>query len=182
MKIGLTGTHGIGKTSLAYALVGELKSRGIKAGMIREFVRECPLPAGTEENNSAEAQAWILARQVAEEIEAASRFDVVVCDRTVIDNYAYFIWAKEKFGCKPEIENFCKAIFENWSKTYDFIFKLEPAFNPQNDGFRSISPDWQMEIDRLVEKNISSLGISAHRLELKANRERSDDVLKVVKI
>jgi len=182
MKIGLTGTHGIGKTSLAYALVGELKSRGARAGMIREFVRECPLPAGTEENNSAEAQAWILARQVAEEIEAASRFDVVVCDRTVIDNYAYFLWAKEKFSAGAQIESVAKSIFENWSRTYDFIFKLEPAFNPQNDGFRSTNPDWQMQIDMLVDKNISSLGINAHKLELKANRERADDVLKVVKI
>ncbi len=182
MKIGLTGTHGIGKTSLAFALVGELKSRGVKAGMIREFVRECPLPAGTEENNSAEAQAWILARQIAEEIEAASRFDVVVCDRTAIDNYAYFLWAREKFGCSKEIENFCKAIFENWSKTYDFVFKLEPAFNPQNDGFRSTNPDWQMQIDRIVNENISKLGINARKLELKANRERADDVLRVVRI
>ncbi len=182
MKICLVGTHGIGKTSLAHSLVGELKSRGVNVGMLKEFVRECPLPTGTEENNSIEAQIWILLRQVIEEIEAEKKFDVVVCDRSVIDIYAYFLSVRKKFGSRTEMDKIAEGIFKNWGKTYTNIFKLQPAFLPPEDNFRSTSPDWQVEIDRLVDANLKELGISAHEVPLSSVRDRVDSVLSVVKI
>src|SRR3989344_4121326 len=181
MKIGLIGTHGIGKTSLAHSLIGELKSRGANAGMLREFVRECPLPTGTEENNSAEAQMWVLLRQVQEEIEAEKKFDIVVCDRSVIDIYAYFLSVRKKFGSSAELDKIAEEIFKNWGKTYSHVFKLPPAFSAPEDNFRSASPEWQTEIDRLVNANISELGIETHDVPLASLRDRVDSVLNVVK-
>jgi hypothetical protein len=38
-----------------------------------------------------EAQAWIFLTQMAEEIRSGSQHDALVCDRSVLDNYAYLV-------------------------------------------------------------------------------------------
>mgnify|MGYP001154007024 CR=1 FL=1 len=91
MKLAFIGTHGVGKTTLCYDLVASLKRRGVNADMVKEVARLSPLPINRQ--TSLDAQLWILATQVAEEIRSASRHEVVICDRSVLDNYAYLVFA-----------------------------------------------------------------------------------------
>ena len=62
------------------------------------------------EETSFEAQAWILHTQIAEELLAQSRYPVVLCDRAVVDNYAYLAHPhiyrvlKDGIGCPQTIE------------------------------------------------------------------------------
>jgi len=67
--------------------------------------RLSPLPINRK--TSLEAQTWILATQVAEEIRSAANHDVVVCDRSVLDNYAYLLFA---CGRQRAIERFGRAL------------------------------------------------------------------------
>ena len=53
---------------------------------------ETPINEGT----TYDAQAWILHTQIAEEIAAAASNEVVICDRSVLDNYAYLV---ARVGC-----------------------------------------------------------------------------------
>ncbi len=183
LKVGITGSHGTGKTSLAHSLVGHLKELGFNAGYIREFVRDCPLPVGTEAKNSATAQAWVLCRQLTEELEALQKYDILVCDRTVIDNYAYFLWnlRNGKLG-DDALQNIANSIFNNWANTYDFIVKLPVTVPLSPDGFRSTDLSWQMEIDKIIDEVLAIKNIKYHVIKIATNYVRVDEILKVLNI
>ena len=91
MKLAFIGTHGVGKTTLCYDVAALLKRHDLDADIVKEVARLSPLPVNRQ--TSLEAQTWILATQVAEEIRSASRHAVVVCDRSALDNYAYLVLA-----------------------------------------------------------------------------------------
>ena len=115
MKLAFIGTHGVGKTTLCYDLAAALKRQGINVDMVKEVARLSPLPINRK--TSLDAQTWILTTQVAEEIRSSSHHEVVVCDRTVLDNYAYLTFA---CGRQKAIERFV----DYWMKSYDLLFKV----------------------------------------------------------
>jgi len=87
MKVAFIGTHGVGKTTLCYDLAAGLKKRDLTVEIVREVARECPLPINRE--TTLKAQAWILHTQIAWELQAEAKADVVFCDRAVLDNFCY---------------------------------------------------------------------------------------------
>ena len=89
LKVAFVGTHGVGKTTLSYELAAELKRRDKGVDLVKEVARRCPLPIN--EGTTVEAQRWILHAQIAEEIAVGAQAEVVVCDRAVLDNYAYLV-------------------------------------------------------------------------------------------
>lgn len=183
IKIGITGAHGTGKTALAHSLVGHLKELGFNAGYIREFVRDCPLPVGTEKENSIPAQTWILCRQLIEELEAVHKYDILICDRTMIDNYAYFLWnMRAGRPASEELQKISSSIFDSWAHTYDFILKLPITVPLSPDGFRSTDIKWQLEIDKIIEEILSSKNIKHHLIKLAPNHVRIDEILKILNI
>jgi hypothetical protein len=82
---------------------------------------------------------------VAKEIDLASRFDAIICDRAVLDNYAYMVHAT---GERPELE----AFIAHWMKTYTLLVKVPIVEPPPFDGTRDTSVEFQRDIDRLIDK------------------------------
>jgi nicotinamide riboside kinase len=145
-KVALVGTHGVGKTTIAYELGGVIKRRGITVELLTEIARECPFPLN--EQASREAYQWIIARQVQLEIEKSTRADVLVCDRSVLDNFAYYV---RRFGATGPGPEALGAYCREWMKTYDLLIRL-PIMEPLvADGFRSVSEGFQRDIDRLCD-------------------------------
>ncbi len=70
-KVAFIGTHGVGKTTLAYGLASRLKRRDVNLEVVVEVARRCPLPLN--EGTTLEAQAWILHAQIASPSCAAAR-------------------------------------------------------------------------------------------------------------
>src|SRR5678815_4713243 len=97
LKVAFVGSHGVGKTTLCYDLASQLKRLDLGVDLVKEVARRCPLPINEE--TTLDAQAWILHTQMAEEIAAAATYEVVVCDRSVLDNYAYLV---ARVGRRPE--------------------------------------------------------------------------------
>ena len=89
MKIALIGTHGVGKTTLCFELAALLKRRHYDVEVVREVARRCPLPINEE--TTAAAQEWILHTQIAWEIEECASHELVLCDRSALDNYCYMV-------------------------------------------------------------------------------------------
>src|SRR5262245_21361742 len=75
-KLAFIGSHGRGKTTLAFGLAARLKARDVSLEVVHEVARRCPLPINEE--TSVAAQSWILHTQVAEELVAAARYPVVL--------------------------------------------------------------------------------------------------------
>jgi len=166
MKIAFIGSHGLGKTALCYDLVARLKRDGIDADMVKEVARACPLPVN--QTTSLDAQRWILCTQMAKEIETMARCAVTVCDRSVLDNYAYLARAH---GYQEDIE---AGFLDNWIHTYALTVYLPvPTGGIQADGFRDIDAAFVRDIDRqvciLIQRYFRSQ--SDQFLALTSNRE-----------
>lgn len=145
----------MGKTTLCYDVAGLLKRRDIQVDIVKEVARLSPLPVNRQ--TSLDAQTWILTTQVAEEIRSAAHHQVVVCDRSVLDNYAYMVLA---CGRQKGIERFV----EHWMKTYDLLFKVPLAGPGSEDGFRDTDLIFMRSIDELVDSLLAEKRIAHHSL------------------
>ena len=154
-KLAFIGTHGVGKTTLCYDLASVLKRRGVDTDIVKEVARLSPLPINRK--TSLEAQTWILMTQIAEEIRSASQNRVVVCDRSVLDNYAYMVLA---CGRQKPIERFV----DHWMRTYDLLFKVPVVGQAAADGVRDTDEFFMRAIDDLVERMLAEKEIHCVRL------------------
>jgi len=171
MKIAFIGTHGVGKTTLCYQLAAVLKRLDIGVDLVKEVARGCPLPINRETN--AAAQNWILHTQVSREIELAARNDAIVCDRAVVDNYAYMVHAA---GHRPEIEPFIR----HWMSTYTLLVKVPVVAPPSFDGTRDTSVDFQLAIDSLIDELCRDFGLAPLHLPPAARDRWVEEVLKAM--
>jgi nicotinamide riboside kinase len=155
-KIAFIGSHGVGKTTLCYGLAARLKRWDVGVEVVHEVARRCPLPINEE--TSVAAQSWILHTQIAEELVAQARYPVVVCDRSVLDNYVYLLLAAGRQE-GPE------KLVEYWLRGYDLLIHVPIAERLSPDGVRSPDPGFQQAVeDRLVQE-IGARGLPVLRLD-----------------
>jgi nicotinamide riboside kinase len=155
-KIAFIGTHGVGKTTLCYGLAARLKRRDISLEIVHEVARRCPLPINEE--TSVAAQSWILHTQIAEELTAAARYPVVICDRSVLDNYVYLLIAA---GRQQTVD----TLVDHWLKTYDLLVRVPVVTDLSDDGFRATDPAFQRAVDERVQAELSSRQLPALHLD-----------------
>jgi hypothetical protein len=161
MKLAFIGSHGVGKTTLCFDLAARLKRLDLPVDLVSEVARSCPLPINRE--TTLDAQAWILHTQIAQEIGATRPNLVLICDRSVIDNYAYLV---HRIGRRAEYD----ALVSHWVRTYDVLIKVPILGAPTCDGRRDLSAAFQAEIDATLEALVSAFGVPLHRLD-PADRE-----------
>ncbi len=152
MKMAFIGTHGVGKTTLCYELAAALKRLDISVDLVKEVARSCPLPINRETTD--DAQNWILHTQVAQEISLGAAYETIICDRAVLDNYAYMVHAS---GRRPEFEPYIR----HWMLSYDLLVKVPVLAPPSFDGTRDTSVDFQMGIDALIDDLLVDFGLKA---------------------
>ncbi|MBT4177772.1 MAG: hypothetical protein HOE02_05745 [Candidatus Marinimicrobia bacterium] len=145
--IAYSGTHGTGKTTAAYQHVVNLKmaypDKSVKA--LCDLEDLCPYDINKE--GSRETQTWIFSNQINQELTNLKEFDIVVCDRTLIDvigytqalgfddlaaamfSFAcYHIQAYSKIYCKKIINNrFCFS--DGIRETKDPVFRQDVENN-----------------------------------------------------
>lgn len=167
-KVAFLGSHGVGKTTLCFELAAKLKRRDLRVDMVKEVARSCPLPLNRDTTQAA--QSWILHTQIAREIEAAVHHDVIVCDRSVLDNYAYLVC---KFGRAPEFD----GVIASWLPTYGLLVKVPIVTPPRFDGIRDVTSDYQQEIDRTIEGLIRDFRVDCVRLPAWSRDQWIDHVL-----
>ncbi len=156
MKIAFIGSHGVGKTTLCFDVAARLKRLDLAVELVKEVARACPLPIN--QDTTLEAQAWILHSQIAEEIVATSRYDVVVSDRSVLDNYAYLV---HQAGLRPAYD----PLVRDWMATYDGLFKVPIIEPPSFDGTRDTSETFQREVDTIIDELLDTFAIPCLRLD-----------------
>lgn len=166
-KIAFIGTHGVGKTTLCYGLASRLKRRDVSIDVVHEVARRCPLPINEE--TSIAAQSWILHTQIAEELVAQARYPVVICDRSVLDNYVYLLLAA---GRQQPLEN----LIELWLRSYDFLVHVPLTEQPAPDGIRSADPAFQRAVDERLVRELGDRGLHALRLDPGRRAEWLDQV------
>jgi len=168
VKLAFIGTHGVGKTTLCYDLGAVLKKRGLHVDLVKEVARLSPLPINRQ--TSLEAQMWILSTQIAEEIRSAAHHEVVVCDRSVLDNYAYLVFAAGK-------QRWLEPLVNRWMRTYDLLFKVPISGAAAADGVRDTDEFFMRQIDKLVDELVKDRGLTCDRLP-EGRREEWAEIVK----
>ncbi len=156
MKLAFIGSHGVGKTTLCFDLASRLKRQDRAVDLVKEVARSCPLPINRD--TTLEAQAWILHTQIAHEIAAVAQNEIVICDRSVLDNYAYMV---HQAGRQPAYDELVRT----WVGSYDGLFKVPVIDPPSFDGKRDVSAEFQHTIDQTIDTLATALGISCHCLD-----------------
>ncbi len=156
MKLAFIGTHGVGKTTLCFDLAARLKRLDWSVDMVKEVARDCPLPINRDTN--LDAQEWILHTQIAQELAAIHRHEIVVCDRSILDNYAYLV---NKLGRRPELD----PLVASWLPGYRLLVKVPIWRRPTYDGVRDTGRDFQESVDRSLDALIEAFGVNVLRLD-----------------
>ena len=88
-KIAFSGAHGTGKTTSVADTFYNLKIKhpNKTITIICETAKECPFKINKD--GDLTSQFWIFNKQMLREIEASNSYDIVISDRSVIDNIAY---------------------------------------------------------------------------------------------
>jgi len=161
IKIGFCGSHCTGKTTLANRIARFL-SKQYEVGVVKEIAREFK----KEELRDCKTQYKILISQVKAENEKDE--DIIVCDRTVIDNLAYL---QQICGYKfIEVENKINSMLINYVGTYDIIFFcLIEGIPLIDDGFRFTNECERKVIEVRVRRILSQYNIKA--IELRGDLE-----------
>ncbi len=162
LKVAFIGTHGVGKTTLCYGLAARLKARDVVLEVVHEVARRCPLAINQETGVSA--QSWILHTQIAEELVAAERYPVVVCDRSALDNYVYLLLAK---GSQPGLEEMVSA----WMHTYQLLILVPTTDAPTADGIRATDPEFQRAVDTRLRSELEGRGLPALQLSAETRED-----------
>jgi len=148
MRITIMGSHGTGKTTLAKALAEKLNFR-----YIHDVVREEAVKKGftINENTPPEVQLWLLIRQW--ELETTTP-EGWVADKSLFDYLVYGDLILKDESVKKIIRWFIQR-----NARYDFVFYLPIEFPMENDGIRSVSPEFRESIDRLFRKCLDEFGV-----------------------
>jgi nicotinamide riboside kinase len=144
-KIAFIGSHSVRKSNAVHAFASTIGRAGRSVEVGREVIRDNPL--GLNEGATAEAQLWVLMAQVQQELELARRADVLVTDRSVVDNFAYYLRVtagEDPFGVEP--------LIRRWAETYDLSVRLLPDVGLQADGVRSTSDAFRDEIEAILDR------------------------------
>lgn len=149
VKIAFTGSHGIRKTTAAHAFAHVMQRAGRSVEFAREVVRDNPL--GINESATAEAQLWVLMSQIRRELELAPKAEVLITDRAVVDNFAYYLRAAggDPFHVEP--------LIRGWSATYDLVVRLTPDTALRADGTRSTNDAFRDEVEAILDRIMPDL-------------------------
>jgi hypothetical protein len=148
--IAVIGSHGVRKSTAVAGIATSCERLGLRVATLGEVIRTSPL--GHNESATVTAQLWVVATQVAREIETGVGADVLVTDRSVVDNYAYYRRAAgddDPFGVEP--------LVRRWAAGYARHLRLLPDVPLVSDGFRSPAPAFRDEIEVLLDRIVAGI-------------------------
>lgn len=168
IKVGFLGTHGTGKTTAVFDLAGALKKENKGVHTIINTARSCPLEIN--EDATINAQFWIFGELLKKEQE--SRNEVVICDRTLLDVFAYLYRVSNYVG--NELRPFVKG----YMYTYNVIFYMRPTEGYlKEDGQRSVNKEFQKEIKDIIDVELEEMEVDV--VEDSNQDERIDAVMEL---
>ena len=166
-KVAFIGSHGVGKTTLCYGLAARLKRRDVGVEVVHEVARRCPLPINEE--TSVAAQSWILHTQIAEELVAQARYPVVVCDRSVLDNYVYLLLAAGR-------QEAPQGLVELWMRGYDLLVHVPIVEELSPYGVRAPDPGFQYAVEERLSQELAGRDLPVLELSPEARGGWLDEV------
>lgn len=144
MKIGLTGTMSVGKTTLVKALSEIEQFKGYTCTTERsQYLNSLGIPLNHA--TTIEGQTIFLAERVTELMQ-----DCLITDRTIIDVMAFT-------NCAKRVSYIDGDAFADYAsrfvRQYDYIFYISPdGMDIEDNGVRETDATYRAEIDNEIKK------------------------------
>ena len=150
MKYALTGSHGVGKTTVVNVLTDWLEENGLKAIVNSSNARKIKQSGGIV-NEEGDDQVQLIV-----ECSHVSKFceDNWFADRSVIDGYAYTEYLYHHRKVSAATFQLVKDLMEAFLKNYTEIFYIPIEFGVTDDGIRKNDENFQKEIDEIVARTL----------------------------
>jgi nicotinamide riboside kinase len=166
-KIAFIGSHSVRKSNAVHAFASTIGRAGRSVEVGREVVRFNPL--GLNEAATPEAQLWVLMAQVQQELELRNRAEVLVTDRSVVDNFAYYLRVTD--GADPFA---VEPLIRSWAATYDLLVRLLPDVALLADGVRSVNDAFRDEIEAILDRILPTYLPPERLLTVRASEVTAD--------
>jgi nicotinamide riboside kinase len=166
-KIAFIGSHSVRKSNAVHAFASTVGRAGRSVEVGREVVRFNPL--GLNEGATPEAQLWVLLAQIQQELELAQRAEVLVTDRSVVDNFAYYLRVtdgEDPFAVEP--------LIRRWATSYDLSVRLLPDIALLADGVRSTNDAFRDEIEARLDRILPEYLAAERLMEVPASQVTAD--------
>jgi len=155
--IALSGVECMGKTTLALALTGRLRSRGILTEVVCEPGSAAPFPPEFLDAGVA-GWAYLVTNHIAQQAAVSARSNVewMILDRTPLDFMIYYHARFPRTDLSTELE----GIAAEWSRQYDLVYLLDTAQAMyREDGHRapSNSNTWRETCRTLFSDTLESV-------------------------
>ena len=143
-RIGICGTHGIGKTTLLNALRSEAI---FKNHTVCNEVTRTVKDLGVNINTAGDDVTQRLIIQ--QHLVNIYMNEKMLTDRTAIDCLVYTKYLDRLYKIKPETLEYVRTLAYAMLHEYDLIINMRPEFPLEGDGVRSIDPNFQKAIDNM---------------------------------
>jgi nicotinamide riboside kinase len=107
--------------------------------------------------------------QIQQELELRNRAEVLVTDRSVVDNFAYFLRVTDgadPFGVEP--------LIRHWASTYDLFVRLLPDVALLADGVRSTNDAFRDEIEAILDRILPDYVVADRLVNVRASEVTAD--------
>ena len=174
MKIGLTGTMSVGKTTLVKALKKLPQFKDYKFATERsKYLRDLGIPLNTD--STLKGQTVFLAERCTELMH-----DDLITDRTIIDVIAFTKSAKSiNVLDKDEFEQYASMFIGE----YDYIFYISPEGLPiEDNSVRETNPEYRELIDFNIQHLLQSYSHKFKHIHTisGSTKERIQQILNVI--
>lgn len=169
-KIAIAGTHGVGKTTLAYSLAENFNHLVVKLNsqLARSLIKK-GYPLGQEATMESYIQYVIAQLRAEQELE---KCDIFISDRTLLDPLAYAIVNYEYIDSNvpTSIIEMLKRIWLLELQQYDLYVFVPIEFAMQSDGIRPENEDYRKKVQEqmlflLEENNVNYIKVSGTSVE-----------------
>jgi len=160
MKYALTGSHGVGKTTIINELYDYLEESKIKPIINSSNARKIALSGRTINDSGDDIVQMIV------ECSHVSKFceDDWFADRSVLDGYAYTKYLHDKGKVSDEVMNVVGKLMSTFVKLYDNIFYIPVEFNMVKDGVRKEDDQFQKDIDKIIFNTMYDNNVHFHTI------------------
>ena len=103
---------------------------------------------------------------------AENKAEIVICDRSVLDNYCYLL----QTGKHPMLE----PLVRWWTTSYQLLIKVPIVGSLQFDGLRDVDMAFQRTVDETIDRVLSEWEFPTIRLDRERRNFWANDSLEAI--
>jgi hypothetical protein len=152
--IAFSSTHGTGKSSSSYTIASKMKVVGYNVVVLDELARRSPFPIN--QGAGPKTQAWLMAKQITEELELSDRYDLVITDRGVFDAYCYSMVLGH-----TELTDYALPLIQHVKTYYKHLYVLDHNSFSYHiaDGVRDMDPRFRENVQLKILEVYRQYGV-----------------------